>query len=514
MTEPAVRRVRRAAVLLTAAALLLRLLGARGHALDMDELLQLYVAVRPESLAELLSLMRSMPLHPPLDPLLTRALAGISSELGWLRLQPALLGAACVPALIALSRRLGDATALLAGALLAVSVHHVEFSGFVDFYPFMVLWALATTALLLRAVEDGRRRAFAAYAAGMAGFLYTHPWAALVAIFHGGWVLGRRRGMLRPFLLSALAAAAAFLPWLLYAGAGLLDDPRVRYDFPQPSPLKALWTTLECWAGAPERGFFEPGPFKPWTAVATPLHAALAALGVARLTRGHLWTEAWALAAALAFGGPLAVLLLDRVSGYDYAPRQALFALPFFLLFVARGALALRELSPARLAPGALAAALLLLGGLALAGNRELSRQLTDLGDGCRRLAGRVRADARPGQTLLFDEPNHAARFLFYFDRPAVLRLEPPRRFGNVYSLGLPAGLTAAGYPVETVWRPHETLEDEARRWRELAAKVADGRITRRTSDFAFLRPIAAAKTLEFRERHARAFLAAPREGR
>ncbi len=492
------RRFWAAVAALTALAFVLRAWGLGRHVLDMDELLQFYLSARAASLAELLPLLRRMPLHAVLDPLGTFLLAKSSHELWWLRLQPALLGAACVPALCAPARRFGDGVALLAGALLAVSVHHIEFSGFVDFYPFMVLWALLTTGLLLRAVEDGGWRGFTAYAAAMAGFLYTHPWAVLLMGFHGLWLLGWRRPSLKPFLLAASAAFLAFLPWLLYAVAGLLAEPRVHYAFPQRAALVEAWTTLRCWAGAPERGFYDETRFAAWVGVAAPLYAALAGAGLWSLTRARAWNAAWALAASIALGGMPAVLLADRLSGYDFAPRQALFALPFFLLFVARGLLAPRS-------PRLAAAGVALLCVLSWGAGRELFRQLADIAGTLEGVAARMAA-APPGTTLLFDEPNHAARVLYYLDRPALLRLDPPRRWEEVYTLGVPDGFTAAGRPVETLWKPHETPDEETRRWAALAAKVAAGEVSGETSDFGFMRAVATAKSLEFRERHKAAF--------
>lgn len=500
------RRFWTATAALTIAAFALRAFGASRFVVDLDELLQFFVACRPHSARELTPLLRTMPLHAVLDPALTFLMARVSRELWWLRLQPILLGTACVPMLVALARRFDDETALVSGALLAASVHHVEFSGFVDFYPFLVLWSLAATFLLLRACDDGSPQRFAAYAAALAGFLYTHPWAVLVAGIHGLWIVLRKPERARAFLLSCLAAGLTYLPWFLTASSRLLGDPRFQYHFAQRLPPVEAWRTFLSWAGLPERTMYDMAPFEPWIRAAAPLYAALAALGTWTLTRARRWDSEWILAAMMALGGAAAVVAVDRTFSYDYSPRQALFAYPFFLPFVAEGLRSLRGLLPPRAGRAAVAAVLLTLGFLSLGTLRELSRQLSGMESGAVAQAARLRAAAGTTRTFLFDEPNQAAVVLFNLDRAALLRLDPPRLHDGFYIFGMPPDLTAAGRPVRVIWDPDSTEEQETSRWESLAGDIRAGVITPATSDFGFMRTVPYLKAVQFRDLHPGAF--------
>ncbi|UPT74397.1 MAG: glycosyltransferase family 39 protein [Elusimicrobiota bacterium] len=431
------RRVRLGALAaLTAAAFALRARGAGADVVDLHELFQMHAIAGAGSFAAFVAQLRDKPLHVLLDPLLTFAASRVSSELWWLRLQPALLGAACVPALYAFARRSGAATALTACALLAASLHHVEFSAFVDFYPILVLWTLVSSERLAAAAESGRPRDFAWYAAALTGFLYTHPWSVLVAGFHAAWVAARRRDRLVPFLAAAGAAGVLFLPFFAWSLSRVVRDPAFAYSGAgHARPFYEAWWTLRCWAGEPERGLYDPGAYEAWTRAGGVLYAALAALGAWRLTVERRWDDRWRLAAALALGGVPAVFAVDWFFAYDYMPRQAIFVLPFFLLFAAEG-LAWRPARKAGAAAAALLFAFLFF---------HYSRQLSKMRNRFVQAAAQAEAGTRPGDTLLFDEPNFAAWFLYYYDRPAFFRLGPPRLVDGFYVFVLPDGFTAGG---------------------------------------------------------------------
>jgi hypothetical protein len=170
----------------------------------------------------------------------------------------------------------------------------------------------------------------------------------------------------------------------------------------------------------------------------------------------------------------------DRLCSYLYAPRQALFAAPFFLLFAAEGLRGVRGRASRIAAATAVAA-------LALGTHLELTRQQALRGARNERMVERTRA-AVPGRPLLFDEPNFAAFMLFHFDRDAFLQLRPPRREGDFYLFGWPERLTAGGHPIEVVWDPGETPKSEARRWRAMSRRVASGELPVENIQFGMMR--------------------------
>lgn len=476
---------------LTLAAFALRARGVRVDVVDLHELFQIHAVSSPGGFGAFVAQLRDKPLHVLIDPLLTYAFSRVSVELWWLRLQGVLLGAACVPLLYSFARRTaGTATALAAAALLAGSLHHVEFSAFLDFYPNLALWTILSTHLLASAVEDGRPRAWAAYGAALACFLYTHPWAVLVAGLHGAWLAAAARGRWKGFVAAATGAGVLFLPFFVWSLSRVVRDPAFAYSGAGHSrPLYEAWWTLRCWAGEPERGLYDPGAYKNWAILAGFLYAALAAAGAWRVKTEGRWNARWSLAALLAAVGVPIVILVDAAFSYDYMPRQGIHVLPFFLMFVAEGLL----WRPARKA----GAAAVLLSGLFFFGH--YTRQLGKMRNRFLQTAALTDSGTRPGDTILFDEPNFAAWFLYYYDRSAFFRVGPPRLRDGFYVFRLPSDFEAGGgRKVAVVWDPNEETGGEARRWADLRARMKAGTLRDANIHFSLMRPQARFKTAEF----------------
>ena len=171
-------------------------------------------------------------------------------------------------------------------------------------------------------------------------------------------------------------------------------------------------------------------------------------------------------------GGLAAVLLLDWAFSYFPFPRQTLFALPFYLLFVAEGALEVLDRLPGRAGRFGEAALPALAGLLLLPVYREDLRLLREIRAAKLEAARRVREGTRADEVLLFAGPNNAQMFLLDFDRAAFLRAEHPRMSGGFYQFRLPDDLRAARpdglQRVFSIVRPGASLEEERVRWRAL----------------------------------------------
>jgi 4-amino-4-deoxy-L-arabinose transferase-like glycosyltransferase len=141
-----------------------------------------------------------------------------------LRSLPAILGSLSVPLFFSVGRRLVDErAAVIAAALLAVSPLHVYLGQEVRTYTLVCLLGLASTAALLRALEQPRSMArWAAHALCTALAVYAHYFAALLALAQLAYVLFRgkcERGIVSRCVASFTVAAICYAPWLpnLYA---------------------------------------------------------------------------------------------------------------------------------------------------------------------------------------------------------------------------------------------------------------------------------------------------------
>jgi len=177
--------------------------------------------------------------HHPLYAVVGRISVALLGESPWtVRLPAAVAGAASVPLVYALSARLAGRTeALLAGLLLAVSFHHVWFSQNARGYTLMALLALASTLVLLKALETPAIGLFVLYAILASLGAYTHLTMVFVAVGHAvtaaiavlwpvrhgsspGW-----RGPLLGFTLAAVFTLALYAPVLGQVLDFFLNNP-------------------------------------------------------------------------------------------------------------------------------------------------------------------------------------------------------------------------------------------------------------------------------------------------
>ncbi|MEW5917972.1 MAG: glycosyltransferase family 39 protein, partial [Gemmatimonadota bacterium] len=187
--------------------------------------------------------------HHPLYAVLAHASRGAFGESAWsVRLPALLFGVATIPALFALAERLvSRREALLAGALLAVSYHHVWFSQNARGYSAIAFFAVVLTWLALRGLDANETRAWYWYAWVSALAAFTHLTAILVVVGHAAAVatylllFDRSPGRALVFRRAATGfVLAAALTLVLY---GAMLPQVVDYFTNRPSNLVGVSTT-------------------------------------------------------------------------------------------------------------------------------------------------------------------------------------------------------------------------------------------------------------------------------
>jgi uncharacterized membrane protein len=168
------------------------------------------------------SLAAEDPQHPPLYYLLGHLWAELfGTSATALRSLSAIFGVLALPCMYWLCRELlGSRTAAWLGSgLMAVAPFHVLYAQEAREYSLWTVGVLLMSASFLRALRTATPAAWALYAAASAFALYVFPLSGLVLVADGVYVAlmpdGRTRRALLGYAVAALAAVAAFLPWLL-----------------------------------------------------------------------------------------------------------------------------------------------------------------------------------------------------------------------------------------------------------------------------------------------------------
>lgn len=478
------------------AGLALRLYRLGAESLWLDEMGQ--ASVSSGSLLQALAGARRHHGAAPLDYLLTWLALQIAHSDFVVRLPAALVGILTLALVYRLGEELFDRpTGLLGMALLAGAPLHLRFSQEARFYALFTALAVASTLTLVIALRQNTWRGWALYAVTLVAGLYTHYYMPLVVLAHGLAVLwkqvepsaavrqqphvaaasasftareaeqpapsagGARSDLttLGGFLLSCMAAAVAFLPWLFYAvlhetGTPLATPPQLSWTF-----LNEMHARLVLGPGNAE---LLPG--LRW------LYGGLALLGViGGLIRWRTRLGTLLLLLPVLLSPPLIILALRQV-GYFFAIRQVLFLLPFYLLLVARGIVALacwlagqtRHRKEARLQAGIpllLAAALLVPLAPAIKGVLELPRQ------DWRDALAFVAANARPEDTVL--SPRVPNRYFRYYAPDLAPRMANPE---SVEALKTVAAHSPATWTL--IFARSGDLGRQARRWLEQAGAL------------------------------------------
>jgi mannosyltransferase len=320
--------------LLTVTALAIRLVRLGEQSLWLDEAFSWLVASRP--LAEGLEIARVNFVNPPLYYLLLHPVAQIGHSEALLRLPSALFGAATVPLLYALGRRLHRPRAgIAAAALLAFNPFHMWVSREARSYALLCLLAALVLASFLQRLSG--RRGWLAFT-GLSALAYlTHYFALLLALAQFIFfllTLQRRHRLFRRWVLAQAVAFAPLAIWLAWLFTQETQSIGIGW-IPRPAwwaPLLTLW----------DFGLLYVDGWWSWGFWAVPLFAVALACGLWNVRR-RLLLGLWLVVPVLA------VLLISWGLGrYFYVDRYFVTVLPAYVLLSATGAIAIRHLSVGR----------------------------------------------------------------------------------------------------------------------------------------------------------------------
>jgi len=218
-----------AAALLFGLAVWLRLHALGDPSLSFyDELTTLMRALEPDWAGVVAAVARQYPTYidfqPPLYYLVVHAAIGLGHTEFLARLPAALGGAATVPLLYLVGRRLaGPACGLFAAAALCANLHHIDASQQVRLYAALGLVSLGAVWAVLRALDSGRWRDWALFTVFASLGLYTSYLAVAVFLVAGGLALcvlvrpapgaPPRRRTICGLTAAAVCTAAVFVPW-------------------------------------------------------------------------------------------------------------------------------------------------------------------------------------------------------------------------------------------------------------------------------------------------------------
>ncbi|HEY3107462.1 MAG TPA: glycosyltransferase family 39 protein, partial [Chloroflexota bacterium] len=293
------------------------------------------ITVAPRDLPTILA-SAAADIHPPLYYLLLHGWVGLTGSSEYAaRLPSALLGTLLIALLFRLGRDLVGAPGGAAAALLAAGAPlPIWYSQEARMYALATTLGALATLLLVRALARPGLGLWVAYAAALAGALYSHYFAAALPLAHGLavglWTLGRPRLRLPiawRFAAAGGLAGATFLPWLARTYGQLAGWPATSTPF-GPGELVARALLLFARGYGAER--LDPG-------LALPLGAALA-LGLGWLA----WRRR---EAALVVGAyllvPLALMMYLSLSRPFFHSKFVLLVAPAAELSLAAAAVAL-----------------------------------------------------------------------------------------------------------------------------------------------------------------------------
>jgi mannosyltransferase len=277
---------------LTVVGLALRLVYFDQQSLFADDLSTAWI-VTGEGLGEAIDRVQTdQEITPPLFFVVTWLTAQLGDSTAWLQLPSVVFGTVTIPLVCVLGvKTVGRGAGLVGAALTALSPYQIFFSTEARAYAMVLMLVLLSTLALLTALDTGRRRWWAAYAALSCAVMYTHYTGAFVLLAQALWALWAHRESWRPLLAANGIAAIGFLPWL----PSYIDDSEAPtthiLEIIHPFGLELATTDVVRWAVGFPVGFpFRPPGTLPGTGglllLAAGLAIAIGWLGVQPARRG------------------------------------------------------------------------------------------------------------------------------------------------------------------------------------------------------------------------------------
>lgn len=158
--------------------------------------------------------------HPPLYYFLLSLWMEISGSDFWVRMLSALFGAATIPLVYLIGRKMfGWQAGLIAAGLMAILPYHIRFSQEARMYTVMTFFFAVALWGLITAVRENKRYGWVVYAVGMSLLAYSQGVGIIyLAVFGAIFLtltdkpLAPRTWM--PFILASALVLVTFLPWM------------------------------------------------------------------------------------------------------------------------------------------------------------------------------------------------------------------------------------------------------------------------------------------------------------
>jgi mannosyltransferase len=383
---------------LTVLGLALRLVYLDQQSLFADELSTAWV-VTGQGLGGVIDRVQTdQEITPPLYFVITWVASKLGDSTWWLQVPSLLVGAATIPLVYVLgARTVGRPAAAVGSAITALSPYLIFYSTEARAYGMVLFLALLSTLALLAALDTGRRRWWAAYAALSCAVMYTHYSGAFVLAGQALWALWAHRESWRALLVANGAAAIGFLPWL----PSYIDDsesPTTNVlGFLHPFGFDLAMSDLARWAVGfpltPPRAL--PGTFA-LVMLASGIAIAIGSLGL-RVARRAGWSglrpsQGLVLVVVLALSTPVGAGLFSLVGQDVFAARNLIASSPGLALSL--GGLLTGAATLVRVAALALVLSAYCVGTVKLSGD-DFSRPDYDA------VAGFIDRSGQPGDTVI-----------------------------------------------------------------------------------------------------------------
>jgi len=321
----------------------------------------------------------------------------------------------------ALARRFVSVpVASLASLLVAFSPLEIMVGQSARMYALLGTLALASTLVLVAAVERGGIRWWGIYAGTTALMIYTHYLGFAVLIAHATWMLWCNRRPLRAWLGSGIVVALLYVPWVPFWWTQIVRAPGHWPGWGWISAREGMLSLLGLFSfggslfGMP--GFYVATQVDRYLDLGEQFLVVLPFLAVAAC-------GVWALIAdrrtVVLLGSllviPIGLMLALSLAGSAFIPRWFGFLHPFYAMLLARGIVMLAQSIRGRSGQIVTGATI----GVLLYSVPVLSHYFLDPGFHpfqWRGAAAIVRESVRPGDFFIYGDHSNYLSFTYYFE--------------------------------------------------------------------------------------------------